>query len=136
MMKRPVTSRSSLRTLACAALLMGGLASSGLAQNPNVSPSGTYQAALACSGGGLRWHRGLLQVWDGANQALPTIEMSCDGIYEVASGAMRMHYMLLVVDTAGVTLRQCENPSTSTIKQGRFNCKAGKVSVTLNIEPK
>jgi len=112
----------------------GGLASTGLAQSPKVSPSGTYQATLECSGGGLKYHHGLLQVWDAANQALPTVEMFCAGTYQVATGAMRMHYVLAVIDTAGVQLKQCENPSTSAIKQGRFACKAGKTSVTLAIE--
>ena len=135
-MKPQLTARRYLRPLACAALLTGGLASAGLAQSPKVSPSGTYQATLACSGGGLTWHHGQLQVWDAANQALPTIQMSCAETYQVATGATRMHYALFVVDTAGVMQKQCENPSTSAIKQGRFACKAGKISVTLNIEAK
>jgi hypothetical protein len=123
-----------LRTLACAALLAGGMVSTGLAQSPRVSPSGTYQATLACSSGDQ--HTGLLQTWDAANQALPVIEMSCAGSYQVGAGATRMHYVLRVLDSAGVTLKQCENPSTTAIRQGRFNCKGGKITVTLTIEPK
>ena len=133
-MKPQRTARRYLRTLACAALLVGGLASTGLAQSPRVSPSGTYQATLTCSGGDQGW--GLLQVWDAANQALPTIEMFCAGTYQVGTGAARMHYLLLVRDSAGVTQRHCENPSTTAIRQGRFNCKGGKMSVTLTLEPK
>ena len=133
-MKPQLTARRHLRTMACAALLVGGLASTGLAQSPKVSPSGTYQATLACSGGDRHW--GLLQVWDVANQAFPSTEMLCTGIYQVGTGATRMHYVLLVRDSAGATLKQCENPSTTAMKQGRFICKAGKISVTLTIEPK
>jgi hypothetical protein len=133
-MKPQRTTRRYLRTLACAALLLGGLAPTGLAQSPKVSPSGTYQATLACSSGDQ--HTGMLQVWDAANQAFPVIEMSCAAIYQVGTGATRMHYVLRVLDSAGVTLKQCENPSTTAIKQGRFTCKAGKISVTLTIEPK
>jgi hypothetical protein len=111
------------------------MVSTGLAQSPRVSPSGTYQATLTCSGGGDQ-HTGLLQTWDAANQALPVIEMSCAGIYQVGAGATRMHYVLRVLDSAGVTLKQCENPSTSALKQGRYNCKGGKITVTLTFEPK
>ena len=113
----------------------GRLVSTGLAQSPRVSPSGTYQATLTCSGGSDQ-HTGLLQTWDAANQALPVIEMSCAGVYQVGAGATRMHYVLRVLDSAGVTLKQCENPSTSALKQGRYNCKGGKITVTSAFEPK
>ena len=133
-MKPQLTVPACVRTLACTAGLLGGLASTGLAQSPKVSTSGTYEATFTCSG--YDQQSGLLQVWDAANQGFPYIQMSCAGVYQVGAGAARMHYVIDVHDSTGVALKHCENASTSAIKQGRYTCKAGKISVTLAIEPK
>jgi len=121
------------RPLACAALVLGALASPAFAQNAKVSPSGTYLATLTCGGGGT--NSGLLQVWDASGPALTPIEMFCNQSYEVGSGAVTMHYLLRVYAAAGNLVKRCESPATVAIREGRFSCKgSGKASAALGIQ--
>ncbi len=134
------------RALVCAVhLLLAVLATRAHAQAAKVSPTGQYQASLACAGGvaetpgpnGENYTNAGVLVWDSTGQQLSRPVVVC-GQSVVVGGpkAATMQWLIFVFDKAYALVKQCQSQPYIPVSGGRFVCKAGgNVSVTLTVKP-